>query len=189
MQSYPADEAPDLSVPDGRAIIRRLMCLFAVSSAAMAGNPANARNLVQRWKIAESLTREEAEFLASDILITSEQIQMSWRIEAMIPLMWAIGMFDEMPPPDDQFDANYLAEYWNTFSADIWSAAIPRPLDEILTQVYLIRDLNWSVRDAFLNGTPIPESLVAGVVQERHHALNWLAGSSGEDWDSVATDT
>lgn len=189
MQCYSADNAPDLSVPDGRAIVRRLMCLFAVSSAGMAGNPANARNLVTRWKIAESLTREEAAFLASDIQIPSEQIQMSWRIEAMIPLMWAIGMFDEMPPPDDQFDAEYLAEYWNTFSAETWAAVVVRPLDEILTQVYLIRDLHWSVRDAFLKGTAIPEGLVAGVVQERHHALNWLAGSSGGDWDAVETDT
>lgn len=189
MEQYTADETSASRVPVGLRIVRRLMCLFAVSSAALAGNPEQARDLVTRWKIGASLSPEEARFLASDIQTVAQQIQMSWRIEAMVPLMWSIGMFDEMPPPDDQFDAEYLADYWNTFSEETWASVIPRPLHEIQAQADLIRNLHWTIRDARLNGTATPESLVAGVVQERHYAMNWLAWSAGEDWDAVTTDT
>ena len=36
---------------------------------------------------------------------------------------------------------------------------------------------------------PPAESYDAGVVQERHYALNWLIGYCGQDWDNITTDT
>jgi hypothetical protein len=36
---------------------------------------------------------------------------------------------------------------------------------------------------------PPAESYNAGVVQERHYALNWLIGYCGQDWDDITTDT
>jgi len=189
MEQYSAEETSAPRVLRGLLIVRRLMCLFAVSSAGIAGNPEQARDLVTRWKIGASLSPKEASFLSSDIQTASQQIQMSWRIEAMIPLMWSIGMFDEMPPPDDQFDAEYLAGYWNTFSEEDWASVIPRPLHEIQAQADLIRNLHWTMRDARLNGTSTPEGLEAGVVQERRYALNWLACSAQDDWDAITTDT
>lgn len=189
MEQYPAEETPASRVPEGLVIVRRLMCLFAVSSAGIAGNPKQVRDLVTRWKIGASLSHEEARFLASDIQTESQRIQMSWRIEAMIPLMWSIGMLDEMPPPDDQFDAEYLADYWNTFSEETWALVMPRPLHEIQAQADLIGNLHWTIRDARLNGAATPQGLEAGVVQERHYALNWLAWSAGENWDAITTDT
>lgn len=36
---------------------------------------------------------------------------------------------------------------------------------------------------------PPVEVYDAGVVQERHHALNWLIGYCGQDWDDITTDT
>ena len=36
---------------------------------------------------------------------------------------------------------------------------------------------------------PPAESYGSGVVQERHHALNWLIGYCGQDWDDITTDT
>jgi hypothetical protein len=68
-----------------------------------------------------------------------------------------------------------------------------------------IYNIHWRVRDAWLRKQPaeagklprmpVPEtdppaeSYDAGVVQERHHALNWLIGYAGEEWDNVSTDT
>jgi len=65
--------------------------------------------------------------------------------------------------------------------------------------------IHWRIRDARLRGQPTPpgklprmphdnydppvESYDAGVVQERHHALNWLIGYCGQDWDDISTDT
>ena len=52
--------------------------------------------------------------------------------------------------------------------------------------IYLI---HWAVRDARLNGRPVPNNYHPGVVLERHHALNWLIGYCGQDWDDISTDT
>ncbi|MEY2943079.1 MAG: hypothetical protein RLY97_1093, partial [Pseudomonadota bacterium] len=35
-----------------------------------------------------------------------------------------------------------------------------------------------------------PEERVSlGIIQERHHAINWIIGYDGLDWDEVTTDT
>jgi hypothetical protein len=65
--------------------------------------------------------------------------------------------------------------------------------------------IHWRVRDARLRRQPTPpgklprmpvedceppvEVYDAGVVQERHHALNSLIGYCGQDWDDITTDT
>ena len=44
-------------------------------------------------------------------------------------------------------------------------------------------------RDARLNGQPMPADIDIEVVQERHHAINWITGYCGLPWDEVTTDT
>ena len=48
---------------------------------------------------------------------------------------------------------------------------------------------DWAVVDARVKNKPCPVGLDPGVVQERHHALNWLIGYMDQEWDDVATDT
>jgi len=64
-----------------------------------------------------------------------------------------------------------------------------RPAEEIYDANEGIYQMHWAVRDARLNDKPVPNGYDAGVVQERHYALNWLIGYSGQDWDDVSTDT
>lgn len=52
-----------------------------------------------------------------------------------------------------------------------------------------IYETHWAVRDAQINGKKIPKGLDPGIVQERHHALNWLLNYEGQAWDDVTTDT
>ena len=61
--------------------------------------------------------------------------------------------------------------------------------DEIYDANELIYDAHWKVRDAQINGRPVPEEIIPGLVQERHHAINWLMGYCGQEWDEVTTDT
>jgi len=35
----------------------------------------------------------------------------------------------------------------------------------------------------------VPHGVDCEMVVERHHALNWLIGYQGQDWDDVSTDT
>jgi len=64
-----------------------------------------------------------------------------------------------------------------------------RSLAQMLDQADLIYRYNWAVTDARINSQPSPAGLEAGVVQERHYALNWLIGYMDQDWDDVSTDT
>ena len=64
--------------------------------------------------------------------------------------------------------------------------------------------IHWAVRDAWLNKRPVPKDLdwsssaervraeecpAVGVVEQRHHTLNWLVCFGGDDWDHVDTPT
>ena len=64
-----------------------------------------------------------------------------------------------------------------------------RSVEEVLDEADRIYRLHWAVVDARLRGQKAPADLEAGVVYERHYALNWLIGYLGSEWDDVSTDT
>jgi len=49
--------------------------------------------------------------------------------------------------------------------------------------------LHWAVRQARLDGKDGVKDVDAGVILERHHALNWLVRFEDADWDDVDTPT
>jgi hypothetical protein len=186
----PAIETEDeIALRGGEEAMRRAMCLFAVSHAAISNGVTTARELLARWEADDALSPHERAFLHSDPLPEKARVQFSWRCEALIPLMWATGLFDEMPFPDDCFDFEFLTEFWlgvpSGFSRDVGL----RDVAEILDQADLVYRLHWAARDADLKGEAPPGGLHLGVVMERHHALNWLIGYAEAEWDDVTTDT
>ncbi|KHM90147.1 DUF4272 domain-containing protein, partial [Xanthomonas vesicatoria] len=64
-----------------------------------------------------------------------------------------------------------------------------RPLPELLDALDLHLRLHWAVRQAGHTHQAPPADLVAGVVYERHYALNWLLHFEDADWDEVDTPT
>ena len=174
---------------DGEEVMRRAMCLFATSQAAIADDAGASEALLDRWGLADALSPAERAFFSARPFLDRERIQMSWRSEALIPLMWATGLIDEMPFPDNHFDFEYLAEFWTSVPKGYWRDVGVRDTAAVLDQADLIYRLHWSVRDAQSKGTSPPGSLHGGVVVERHRALNWLIGYGGTAWDDVRTDT
>ena len=179
----------EVDLRSGEEVMRRAMCLFAVSHAAIVNCTDFASELLARWEVKEALSPMERSFLQADPLPEKERVQFSWRCEAMIPLMWATRLFDEMPFPDDCFDFEFLAEYWLTVPAGFWRNVGLRSTSEILDEADVIYRLHWAAREADLNGDAMPARLDFGVVRERHHALNWLIGYADAQWDDVSTDT
>ncbi len=47
----------------------------------------------------------------------------------------------------------------------------------------------WQVRDARIHDRAVPPHLDIGIIQERHHAIDWVIGYDGMPLDEVATDT
>lgn len=64
-----------------------------------------------------------------------------------------------------------------------------RQLSEILDQTDFIYRYDWATVNARIKKLTAPAGLDAGVVMERHRALNWLIGYMNQDWDNVTTDT
>lgn len=52
-----------------------------------------------------------------------------------------------------------------------------------------MQSLHWEARNAILKGLNTSLSIDIEIIQERHHAINWLIGYDGLDWDEVTTDT
>lgn len=183
------ETATEASFRDGEEVMRRAMCLFAVSRAATDDNAAESIALLQRWQLMDALSPAERSFLGADPLPERARARLSWRCEALIPLMWSTGLIDEMPFPDGPFDFACLAEFWETVPGGYWQNVGIRDAGEILDEADLIYRLHWASRDAALKSEKMPGGLHPGVVSERHHALNWLIGYDAAEWDDVSTDT
>ena len=107
-----------------------------------------------------------------------------------MPLVWALGLIDELPPLNSQFswaNSKALASVIEDPESFVLNAQL-RP-QEILKEAEAdLYHQHWRVRDAQINGNTMPEDLDPGIVYERRYAASWLVGW-GDDWDNVPTDT
>ncbi|ESQ79788.1 DUF4272 domain-containing protein [Asticcacaulis sp. YBE204] len=173
----------DTTIRSGEAIVRRILCLTAVARAAFVGQTDPVLPFVARWKLDPHLTPDEREFLQSGKVVETDGIKFSWRIEAIVPLAWAIGLYADLWFPEEETHAEDVLEYWESFSHPDLTRIGHREAADILDQADLIYRAHWAVREGASNG------LHGGVVRERHHALNWLICYEDDDWDDVQTDT
>ncbi|MDC7675857.1 DUF4272 domain-containing protein [Asticcacaulis machinosus] len=183
------EEAADVKIRSGAEIVRRAMCLATVANAAIKNDVSVARAYVRKHDLAEHLSPKEQAFLEADEIAENAAIQFSWRIEAAIPLMWAIGVYPELWFPDDEVDVSDVIDYWIGFNHPDITRIGHRDVHEILDEADLIYRLHWAVRQAGLEGAEPPANLHPSVVRERHQALNWLINYEDGDWDDVGTDT
>lgn len=117
-------------------------------------------------------------------------IQLGWRAEAMLPMIWALGGIDALPPSHERADIWKLPLVRQALHspADFIASASLRPNDDVSDEELRLIDQHWHVRDAQLRRQPVPAGLDAGIVMERRYALSWMTGH-GESWDDVPTDT
>jgi hypothetical protein len=119
-------------------------------------------------------------------------INATWQAEALFPLLWALGIVQELPPATALCDLpsirTVLPPLFGSTSEFISQAAL-RSLDQIMEAYEDTYQAHWLVRDADISEKPVPRGLNREILQERHHALNWLVSSSNQAWDDVTTDT
>ena len=58
-----------------------------------------------------------------------------------------------------------------------------------MTMADELMNLHWEARDAEVHARASPLRVDIEVVQERHHAINWVMGYDSLPWDEVTTDT
>jgi hypothetical protein len=135
-----------------------------------------------------ALTPGEKRFLETPAPAQQDIVNHAWRYEALAVLHWALGVADDLPFPSRICDVPQVARTAldNNRPEFIQTAAL-RPVAEVLEALDLHFRLHWAARQAGLDRRQPPAGLDAGVIQERHHALNWLSRFEDNDWDDVDT--
>lgn len=146
---------------------------------------------VKENNIASYFSHEEKLFFETPKPTQKQLMKFSWRVEALVPLLWALGHIEKLPPLNVQ--ASNLGSFAGVKLAIdnpkqfIASAKLRKDTDirEAEEDLY---NQHWRVRDAQLNNKAMPNELDPDIVFERRYALSWLVGW-GENWDDVPTDT
>lgn len=137
-----------------------------------------------------ALSPAEAEFLDAPAPTTQQITNFGWRYEALSVLQFALGMIPALPFPSAICDVGNTAKLMlDTTAEQLVSGAHLQHADGLLQTLDLHYRLHWAVRQADLDSRDPEAGLDGGVVQERHHALNWLVRFEDADWDDVDTPT
>ena len=197
--AVPADLPPVVSEPELRLrapgeILRRMLALFvvAIRAESLTGERAIAvDDLRHRFPPAfKGLTELERDFLAKDAPTEQEITQFLWRYEAILVLQWALGLQDALPFPDAICDVAAISStVIERGTEGLRKQPVARAAGEVLDALDLTYRLHWASRQALLKKTAVPAGLNDSVLQERHHALNWLVRFEDRDWDEVDTPT
>ncbi len=116
----------------------------------------------------------------------------AWRAEAAWVLLWALNQVPELGSPETRCDMTFLAKtilFINMSPDDFIENAVLRPVEEIVEAAHDIYHAHWAARDRDLRGVTKYGDLSTDVLDERHHAINWLICFNDDDWDNVITDT
>lgn len=146
---------------------------------------------VKENKIASYFSHEEKLFFETSKPTKNQLVKFSWRVEALVPLLWALGHIEKLPPLNVQAsNLRSLAgiKLANDNPKQFVTSAKLRKDSDIQEAEEDLYHQHWRVRDAQLNNKAMPNELDPDIVFERRYALSWLVGW-GESWDDVPTDT
>jgi hypothetical protein len=170
------------------------LCVLAVNNFVANGViPVQAgMDYLHKYNLWQYTTPDEKDFLNNP---TQEKRNAeSWKSECIYVLLWALGIVSNLNFPDELCDLNTIGQDVYPVGADkdpndfIASIAEARSAKEIIDANDLYYRIDWACVDARINNLQMQE-VNAGVVYERHYALNWLVNYGDQDWDDVSCDT
>lgn len=169
-----------------------VMRIVALTLVAVKGEGAltepQLKMLVNRFNAADCFSPVERAFIENLDPSTQERVQFSWRYECLWVMLWALSFVPELPYPENLCDVPHAVGFLRELGRDgLQEKAVLRQNAEVLDHTDFTFRCHWAVRDAQLAGVDVPGNLNAGVVQERHYALNWIVQRVA--WDDVDTST
>jgi len=172
------------------AIAHRAIALCLVALKGEGLDQPTVQQLVRQYGAHEFFTTAEKEFIAAPSSTQHQRIQFAWQYEDYWVMLWALGYVATLDYPDKICDVPRAVNFLRGHSvAEFIAKAKLRDLSEILDEADLIYRLDWATVNARIKKQAAPAGLDAGVVLERHRALNWLIGYMNQEWDNVSTDT
>ena len=171
-------------------VAHRALILLAVINSGHNNRRAKLVPWLKREGLWKFVSPQESRFLRNSKPPHKAIINATWRVEALIPLLWALRLYTKFPAPKMfRGKLRRVMPEILTPTADFIAAARLRPESQLRRAQDLTYRTNWALRDAEIKGKKPPKSVVPGVIWERHHALNWLVNDDNESWDNVSTDT
>jgi hypothetical protein len=184
------DTATEAQIRSKEEIAYRALCLLTVALKGEGLEQSIVERIVQEHDLVSRLTLKESAFIANLSPSIHERTQFSWRYECAWVLLWALSFVEELGRPDQICDVSRSVRFMKErTTSEFLADSKERPAAEILDAADLIYRYDWACVSARLKGEPAPAGLDKGIVQERHHALNWLFGYLGQEWDRITIDT
>jgi hypothetical protein len=193
MQTEFDDEESQDVIREASEIATRALALFAVVGTALGAPKAEAVEWLRAESLWDALSPAEVSFFTNEPPSERAWVNASWRSEALLMLLWSLGVIDQLPGLNEQcspgeFQA-ILPPFTDVEVRDFIGSAQRRPDVDLLQMAESLLNSHWEARNARFNGRPMPSHLNIGIVQERHHGINWVIGYEGLPWDEVTTDT
>ena len=180
-----ADE--NIKLREAKEVGERILCLFCLSGTAFNEGDMSFIDYLKESNLWEKLSKEEKNYLSKPTYNTQSHTNATWRLEALYLLLWAANVVPTLSYPTEEVMVDEFIDALPRFdeSPEHFIESIKlRPVSEIMDASDLIYRLHWASREY---GDTL--EIDSGIVQERHHAINWLTNYDGENWDWVSTDT
>ena len=184
-----ADEEVTLRTRD--EIVDRALSLFYIALKGEGLEKVFLTDFEKKYQVLSKLSPEEKDYALAENPTQQQSIDAVWRYESLQVMLWALGYVDQLEYPDSLCRVPELVSIFRTYpdETSFRQNARLRTKSEILDQTDLIYRLDWACVDARIHNQPAPGKLDAGVVYERHYALNWLTNYMEDEWDDISTDT
>jgi hypothetical protein len=186
----PVDADEEVLLRPAAEVARRAVALCAVAVRGEGLEQERAVAFLKDRGLWEAASPAEQKFLSEAEPSEQDRIQFAWRYEGLWVMLWALGRIEALGWPDTICDVKRsVRTILDTPQDEFIGGAKLRPAAEILDELDLIYRCHWATTDARAKKKEAVPGVDAGVVQERHYALNWLTCYHDQEWDKVSTDT
>ena len=185
--------AEDFEIMSSQEVGVRTLVLFAIWMLSCTETP---RNEVIQWiksnNLWDSLSPNELTFVEANPATKKQLINFSWHTERLHVLSWALGIITKLASAYEQSDINALEKTLSlvNYNAKPFLKTVQlRDETEIIEASDEIEKHHWEARNSKIHDCQPKKPVDIEVIQERHHAINWILWGREEEWDDVATDT
>lgn len=180
-------------IRSSREVGERALALFAIVGLSFGAQRMDVLRWLQENGLWDALSPRELGFIDTPSPSRKAVIDATWNTEALIVLVWALGLIEQMPPADEQCDTSVLQEllppYADVGVREFVERAQLRSEKELIAFCDECLRLHAEARDAKRRQAAPRVSVDIEIIQERHRAINWVTGYDGAPWDEVTTDT
>lgn len=184
----PGDEETMLRAP--REVAERAQALWALAARASGEvTREGALDLLVKRELWAAATPREQALLGEEALEPALATRLTWRLEGLWALLWALRQVDELALPQARVTLERVTRQLVARPAhEFVSGARLRDAAEILDAADFIYRCHGALGDALLRQQAPPAGLLPRAVQEQHMALFWLIGYLGQSWDALTAE-